>query len=149
MLTSSSSRCAGLVETLIDCSGGTVINEEAGTARKLDALQRVLRKVPTLRTVVFCNKIETCRKVSMRVLYWVPTPCRAARHTTRRCSREAAIVAACSTTVVKHVRATRRPCNTFCLSYRWKMVCCGLSQTYSSWHIMPPSAMTGGQQTCR
>ena len=51
------------MENLIDCSGGTVINEEAGAARKLDALQRVLRKVPTRRTLVFCNKIETCRKV--------------------------------------------------------------------------------------
>ena len=116
-LTSCLSLWAGLVETLIDCSGGTVINEEAGAARKLDALQRVLRKVPTLRTVVFCNKIETCRKVCMRALgalHHAP----AARHTKRRCSSQAAVVAACSMTVPKHVQAIHRPCNTSCCAGR-------------------------------
>jgi len=111
MLTSRLSLCAGLLETLIDCSGGTVINEEAGAARKLDALQRVLRKVPTLRTVVFCNKIETCRKVCMLVLGALHHAA-AARHTSRLCSSEAAVVAACSMTVRKRVQAIHQPCNT-------------------------------------
>ena len=57
---------AGLVEELVDCSGGSVITEETGTARKLDALQRALRKYPVQRTLVFCNKIEICRKVHLQ-----------------------------------------------------------------------------------
>ena len=53
----------GLIEQLVDCSGGTEISEESGVERKLDALHRALRQHPAHRTVVFCNKIETCRKV--------------------------------------------------------------------------------------
>eukprot|EP00877_Chromochloris_zofingiensis_P002029 jgi/Chrzof1/11827/Cz06g11130.t1 len=54
---------AGLTEELIDCSGGEEISLESGTARKLDALFAALRRHRSARTVVFCNKIETCRVV--------------------------------------------------------------------------------------
>lgn len=55
--------CPGLTEELIDCSGGEEISLESGTARKLDALFAALRRHRSARTVVFCNKIETCRVV--------------------------------------------------------------------------------------
>ena len=55
--------CAGLVEQLVDCSGGAEITEESGVLRKLAGLDRALRQHRAQRTVVFCNKIETCRKV--------------------------------------------------------------------------------------
>eukprot|EP00775_Hariotina_reticulata_P010116 gene10116-10274_t len=53
----------GLVEELVDCSGGDEISLESGTQRKLEALQEALDRVRSPRAVVFCNKIETCRVV--------------------------------------------------------------------------------------
>lgn len=53
----------GVVEQVIDCSGGDDISEESGGKRKAAALLQVLRAQESQRTVVFCNKIETCRKV--------------------------------------------------------------------------------------
>ena len=56
----------GIVEQLVDCSGGDIINEETGQKRKAEALLPLLRsqKGPYQRSVIFCNKIETCRKVN-------------------------------------------------------------------------------------
>ena len=47
----------------MDCSGGDEISEETGFLRKADALQRVLAKHAATRAIVFCNKIDTCRRV--------------------------------------------------------------------------------------
>ncbi|KAG2448777.1 hypothetical protein HYH02_006129 [Chlamydomonas schloesseri] len=54
---------AGLVEELVDCSGGDDISEESGRKRKLEALQTVLDRHKAARTMVFCNKIDACRDV--------------------------------------------------------------------------------------
>ena len=54
----------GVMQRLVDCSGGDEINEDSGIQRKADTLLRLLREGPNARTMVFCNKIETCRKVS-------------------------------------------------------------------------------------
>lgn len=48
---------------LIDCSGGDEITEESGFQRKAAALYAVMQERKAARTIVFCNKIETCRKV--------------------------------------------------------------------------------------
>lgn len=58
----------GVIEQLVDASGGDAINEETGQKRKADALFYLIQKNegPSKRTVVFCNKIETCRKVRSR-----------------------------------------------------------------------------------
>uniref|UniRef100_A0A383WC63 RNA helicase n=1 Tax=Tetradesmus obliquus TaxID=3088 RepID=A0A383WC63_TETOB len=53
----------GCVEELVDCSGGDEISLESGTARKLEAMMQALDRVRSPRTLVFCNKIETCRVV--------------------------------------------------------------------------------------
>ena len=53
----------GSLEQLIDCSGGEEINEETGYARKAVALLVVLKDQAAARTIVFCNKINTCRMV--------------------------------------------------------------------------------------
>ena len=53
----------GLEEELIDCSGGDEISLEAGTARKLEAMTQALDRRGSARTLIFCNKIETCRSV--------------------------------------------------------------------------------------
>lgn len=53
----------GLVEELVDCSGGEEVSLESGTARKLDALHAVLGRTKAPRSLVFCNKIEACRDV--------------------------------------------------------------------------------------
>ena len=56
----------GVMEQLVDCSGGDVVNEETGQARKLEALSSLIdteKEATARRTVIFCNKIETCRKV--------------------------------------------------------------------------------------
>ena len=53
----------GLVEELVDCSGGDEITLESGTQRKLSALSKVLAKHKAKRVIVFCNKIEICREV--------------------------------------------------------------------------------------
>lgn len=52
-----------MTQRLVDCSGGEEISEDSGLQRKADTLLRLLREGPTARTIVFCNKIETCRKV--------------------------------------------------------------------------------------
>lgn len=54
---------AGITEQLVDCSGGSDMTHEGGTRRKLSALATVLQRLPCPRTIVFCNKIETCRTV--------------------------------------------------------------------------------------
>ncbi len=53
----------GLEAELIDCSGGDEISEESGFQRKAAALYAVMQEKRAARTIVFCNKIETCRKV--------------------------------------------------------------------------------------
>ena len=52
-----------MVEQLVDCSGGDEVSEESGTRRKAAALFAVLQEQKAERAIVFCNKIETCRKV--------------------------------------------------------------------------------------
>ena len=54
---------AGVTEQLVDCSGGDEITLEAGQKRKLDALAELLGHHAVPRTIVFCNKIDTCRAV--------------------------------------------------------------------------------------
>ncbi|GLI63965.1 hypothetical protein VaNZ11_007133, partial [Volvox africanus] len=54
---------AGLVEELVDCSGGDEVTEESGRKRKLEALKGLLDRHRALRTIVFCNKIDACRDV--------------------------------------------------------------------------------------
>ncbi|GMH37460.1 hypothetical protein BSKO_05333 [Bryopsis sp. KO-2023] len=53
----------GVTEQLVDCSGGEEINEESGQRRKMAALMSLLQQHRVDRTVVFCNKIDTCRLV--------------------------------------------------------------------------------------
>lgn len=53
----------GCMEQIIDCSGGDEISEESGIQRKCAALLGSLQEQRRQRTIVFCNKIETCRKV--------------------------------------------------------------------------------------
>ena len=52
-----------LTERVIDCSGGDLISEESGLQRKLDALVTLLSQAARPRTIIFCNKIPTCRRV--------------------------------------------------------------------------------------
>ncbi|KXZ46522.1 hypothetical protein GPECTOR_43g959 [Gonium pectorale] len=54
---------AGLVEELVDCSGGDEVSEDSGRKRKLEALQQLLERHRAPRTIVFCNKIDSCRDV--------------------------------------------------------------------------------------
>lgn len=53
---------AGVEERLVDCSGGEV-SAEGAFRRKAEALSRLIASTPGAKTVVFCNKIETCRRV--------------------------------------------------------------------------------------
>ena len=53
----------GVVERIVDCSGGDDISIESGNQRKCAALFAALQENPCARTMVFCNKIETCRTV--------------------------------------------------------------------------------------
>lgn len=53
----------GCMEQIIDCSGGDEISEESGIQRKCAALLGSLQEQRRSRSIVFCNKIETCRKV--------------------------------------------------------------------------------------
>jgi hypothetical protein len=53
----------GVTEQLVDCSGGTDFTLEGGTRRKIDAMWTLLKQNAVPRTIVFCNKIETCRKL--------------------------------------------------------------------------------------
>ena len=50
----------GITEQLVDCSGGDEVTEESGFLRKAAALFAVLQEQRAPRTIVFCNKIETC-----------------------------------------------------------------------------------------
>jgi len=61
---------AGLLERLVDCSGGDVVDDQSGFWRKYAALEQLLNaekekgeKDRSQRMLLFCNKIETCRKI--------------------------------------------------------------------------------------
>ncbi|XXG84760.1 hypothetical protein AAC387_Pa10g2213 [Persea americana] len=56
---------SGLEELLVDCSGDDVQEKSPDTAfhNKKSALLQLVKEVPVPKTIVFCNKIETCRKV--------------------------------------------------------------------------------------
>eukprot|EP00252_Welwitschia_mirabilis_P011482 TRINITY_DN25740_c0_g1_i1.p1 TRINITY_DN25740_c0_g1~~TRINITY_DN25740_c0_g1_i1.p1 ORF type:complete len:604 (+),score=98.03 TRINITY_DN25740_c0_g1_i1:156-1967(+) len=56
--------CSGLEEILVDCSGEQE-NKNPDTAflNKKTALLELVEKHPVQKTIIFCNKIESCRKV--------------------------------------------------------------------------------------
>nr|AIC82455.1 DEAD-box ATP-dependent RNA helicase [Cocos nucifera] len=56
---------SGLEEVLIDCSGddGEEKNPDTAFQNKKSALLQLIEESSVPRTIVFCNKIETCRKV--------------------------------------------------------------------------------------
>ena len=54
---------AGMLERLIDCSGGDTFDEQSGFYRKFKALMDLLEVDKADRALLFCNKIETCRKI--------------------------------------------------------------------------------------
>lgn len=51
---------AGITEQLVDCSGGDEVSAESGFQRKAAALFAVLQEQRASRSIVFCNKIESC-----------------------------------------------------------------------------------------
>ncbi|KAK9288451.1 hypothetical protein L1049_016908 [Liquidambar formosana] len=55
----------GLEEFLVDCSGGNETEKTPDMAflNKKSALLQLVEESPVPKTIVFCNKIETCRKV--------------------------------------------------------------------------------------
>jgi len=53
----------GVTEQIVDCSGGDEISPETGFQRKSDALLGLLRSSKAARCIVFCNRIDSCRKV--------------------------------------------------------------------------------------
>jgi len=53
----------GSTEQLVDCSGGNDISEESGFERKAVAMLGILKDQKASRTIIFCNKLTTCRKV--------------------------------------------------------------------------------------
>ncbi|KAE8037771.1 hypothetical protein FH972_010333 [Carpinus fangiana] len=55
----------GLEEVLVDCSGEDEIerNPETAFLNKKSALLHLVEGRPVSKTIVFCNKIDTCRKV--------------------------------------------------------------------------------------
>ncbi|XP_073029620.1 DEAD-box ATP-dependent RNA helicase 50 isoform X1 [Primulina eburnea] len=55
----------GLEEILMDCSGDDKMERTPDTAfqNKKNALLRIVEQSPVTKTIIFCNKIETCRKV--------------------------------------------------------------------------------------
>ncbi|CAH9147156.1 unnamed protein product [Cuscuta epithymum] len=55
----------GLEEILVDCSGGDESEKspEAAFLNKKNALLQLAEEKPVPKTIVFCNKIESCRKV--------------------------------------------------------------------------------------
>ncbi|OVA04840.1 Helicase [Macleaya cordata] len=59
-----------LEEILVDCSGDDRMEKTPETAflNKKSALLRLVEESPVSKTIIFCNKIETCRKVE-NVLY--------------------------------------------------------------------------------
>ncbi|KAH7293975.1 hypothetical protein KP509_28G050700 [Ceratopteris richardii] len=54
---------AGLQEILVDCSGEGEKNPETAYENKKEALRQLIEQQPVSKTIIFCNKIETCRKV--------------------------------------------------------------------------------------
>ncbi|WOL03222.1 DEAD-box ATP-dependent RNA helicase 50 [Canna indica] len=56
---------SGLEEVLVDCSGadGEEKNPDTAFLNKKSALLQLLEESPVSKTIIFCNKIETCRKV--------------------------------------------------------------------------------------
>ena len=61
-----------LTERVVDCSGGDEISEESGFQRKAEALLGLLGQEKSARTLIFCNKIPTCRKVQLCLLDRAP-----------------------------------------------------------------------------
>lgn len=55
----------GLEEVLVDCSGNDAAEKSPEMAfhNKKSSLLRLVEKIPVPKTIIFCNKIETCRKV--------------------------------------------------------------------------------------
>ncbi|PIA35798.1 hypothetical protein AQUCO_03500276v1 [Aquilegia coerulea] len=55
----------GLEEVLVDCSGNDDMEKTPETAflNKKTALLQLAEESPVPKTIIFCNKIETCRKV--------------------------------------------------------------------------------------
>ncbi|GMY33751.1 DEAD-box ATP-dependent RNA helicase 50-like isoform X1 [Fagus crenata] len=55
----------GLEEVLVDCSGkdGSEKTPETSFLNKKSALLQLVEESPVSKTIVFCNKIDTCRKV--------------------------------------------------------------------------------------
>ncbi|KAL2609644.1 hypothetical protein R1flu_028217 [Riccia fluitans] len=55
----------GLQEILVDCSGGEIDEKtpESAFVNKRTALLQLVNEKPVSKTIIFCNKIETCRKV--------------------------------------------------------------------------------------
>lgn len=55
----------GLEEILVDCSGeeGTEKTPDTAFDNKRSALLKLVNEIPVAKTIIFCNKIETCRKV--------------------------------------------------------------------------------------
>ncbi|XP_021300028.1 DEAD-box ATP-dependent RNA helicase 50 [Herrania umbratica] len=55
---------SGLEEVLVDCSGeGTLKTPDTAFFNKKNALLKLVEESPVCKTIVFCNKIDTCRKV--------------------------------------------------------------------------------------
>ncbi|KAK1318069.1 DEAD-box ATP-dependent RNA helicase 50 [Acorus calamus] len=56
---------SGLEEVLVDCSGkdGDEKTPETAFLNKKSALMQLAEENPVPKTIIFCNKIETCRKV--------------------------------------------------------------------------------------
>ncbi|GAB4858996.1 hypothetical protein Ancab_010467 [Ancistrocladus abbreviatus] len=56
---------SGLEEILVDCSGDDGMEKTPETAflNKKSAILKLVEECPVSKTIVFCNKIETCRKV--------------------------------------------------------------------------------------
>ncbi|OMO77542.1 hypothetical protein COLO4_25110 [Corchorus olitorius] len=55
---------SGLEEILVDCSGeGTIRTPETAFLNKKNALLKLVEGNPACKTIVFCNKIDTCRQV--------------------------------------------------------------------------------------
>ncbi|CAN6296865.1 unnamed protein product [Urochloa humidicola] len=54
-----------LEEILVDCSGddNEEKNPETAFSNKKSALVKIIEESPVRKTIIFCNKIETCRKV--------------------------------------------------------------------------------------
>lgn len=62
----------GVREQVLDCSGGDDISEETGFVRKAERLVQIMAQTGAPRTIIFCNKIDTARKVSPICLLFPP-----------------------------------------------------------------------------